>query len=67
MRSLALLLIDLGWLVAALGFLVWGGILLFKRRGRWKRGLCFVAVGALLMAARFMDSLWRVIHECVGG
>ncbi len=61
-----LLLVDFVWLVAALGLLVWGGTLLFKQGGRWKRGLGFVAMGALLMAARFVDSLWRVINEWVG-
>ena len=67
MRFFLLLLIDLVWLVAALGLLVWGSALLFKQRGRCKRGLGFVTVGALLMAARFMGSLWQVIHECMGG
>ena len=66
MRSFILLVIDLGWLAAALAFLVWGGILLFKQRGRWKGGLGFVTAGVLLMAAHFMDPVWRVIHECVG-
>lgn len=61
-----LFLIDLTWLVAAFGLLAWGGIVLFKRPGRWKLGLGFVAVGALLMAARFVDCFWRVIHQCLG-
>ena len=67
MRSFIVLLIDLAWLVAALGLLVWGSILLFKQQGRWKRGLGFATVGALLMAARFMGGLWRILHEWVGG
>ncbi len=66
MRSIILLLIDLVWLAAALGLLVWGGILLFRQPGRWKRALGLVAVGALLMTARFLDSVWRVIYQCVG-
>jgi hypothetical protein len=67
MRSLIMLLIDLIWLVAALGLLVWGSLPLFKQRGGWKRGVGFVAAGALLMAARYVGALWRVLHECVGG
>ena len=67
MRSLIIPLIDFAWLVVALAFLVWGVTLLFKQRGRWKRGVGFVAAGALLMAARYVGALWRVLHECVGG
>ncbi len=66
MRSYILFLIDLVWLIAALGLLVWGAILMFKRRNGWKRGLGFAAMGALAMAARFVGPLWRVIHQCVG-
>ncbi len=66
MRFSILLLIDLLWLAAALGFLVWGSIVLLKSRGRWKLGLGFVTVGGVLMAARFIGSLWDFIHECVG-
>ncbi len=66
MRELLLLLIDLVWLVTALGLLGWGGFMLLKPRDRWKRALGFVTVGALFMAARFMGPVWQVIHEYVG-
>ncbi len=66
MRSFILDLIDLVWLIAALGCLVWGVILLFSRGGHWKRGLGFVTVGGLLVAARYMGWLWQFIHKCVG-
>ena len=67
MRALILSVIDLVWLMVALGLLVWGSIILLKQRSRWGRGLGFVIGGGLLMAARFLDCGWRVIHKCVGG
>jgi len=66
MRSILLLLIDLLWLVSAIGFLIWGSILLFKQRRRWRRGLGFAILGAFLMAARYMDCVWLFIHKCLG-
>ncbi len=67
MRSLILLLVDLGWLAAALALLVWGGILWIRQPRRWKNGLGLVAAGALLMGTRFIGSWWRIIHDLVGG
>ncbi len=66
MRHLILILIDLLWLVASLGFLAGGAFVLLKKREQWKRAMGFVAIGAVLMAARFLDPVWHFIHTFVG-
>jgi hypothetical protein len=66
MRSLILSLIDLAWLLAALGLLVWGIIIILRQRSRWRRGLGFMVGGGLLLGARFMDFVWRVLHQWLG-
>jgi len=66
MRSFILLLIDLTWLVSAIGLLIWGIVLLFKQRSRWMRGLGFVILGAILMGTRYIGCVWMFIHSCLG-
>ncbi len=66
MRSFIVVLIDLAWLAAALGLVASGGIVLFKKRSRWKHALGFVGAGAALLAARYIGWLWDAIHQCVG-
>jgi len=66
MRSFILLLIDIIWLVSAIGLLIWGSVLLFKQRKRWKRGLSFVILGAILMATRYVGCIWMFLHKCLG-